>query len=308
MNYTLHQLQIFLKISETGSITKAAEELHITQPAASIQLKKFQDQFDIRLTEVIGRKIYITDFGKEIANAARKVLNELNAINYKASAYKGILSGRLKISVVSTGIYVMPYFLSDFINQHEGVELMMDVTNKAKVIDSLEKNEIDFALVSVLPEKLDIHHEQLLENKLYLIGSTKEKFTKKIYDKKVLESLPVIYRETGSGTRYIMEKFIEKNKLIVRKKMELTSNEAVKQAVLADLGYSIMPVIGIKNELKNRSLQVIPIEGLVLKSMWSLIWLKNKSLSPVAKEYLSYIRKEKAKIIKKEFDWFEQYK
>jgi len=140
MNYTLNQLHIFLKIVQTQSVTKASEELHLTQPAVSIQLKNFQDQFDIPLTEVVGRKIYITDFGKEIAEAAENIINQVYAINYKTLAFKGQLAGRLKISVVSTGKYVMPYFLADFIKQHAGIELQMDVTNKLKVIESLENN------------------------------------------------------------------------------------------------------------------------------------------------------------------------
>lgn len=117
MNYTLHQLQIFLKIVETNSVTKASEELHLSQPAVSIQLKNFQDQFEIPLTEVVGRKIYITDFGKEIAQAADEIINQVYAINNKTLAYKGQLSGRLKISVVSTGKYVMPFFLTGFMKK-----------------------------------------------------------------------------------------------------------------------------------------------------------------------------------------------
>ena len=100
MNYTLNQLQIFLKVVKTQSVTKASEELHLTQPAVSIQLKKFQDQFDIPLTEVVGRKIYITDFGYEIAEAAENIINQVYAINFKTLAYKGQLTGRLKISQV----------------------------------------------------------------------------------------------------------------------------------------------------------------------------------------------------------------
>ena len=116
MNYTLHQLQIFLRIVQSQSITKAAEELHLTQPAVSIQLKNFQSQFDIPLTEVINKRLYITDFGKEIARAAENILNEAYAMNYRTMAFKGQLAGRLKISVVSTGKYVIPYFLSSFLN------------------------------------------------------------------------------------------------------------------------------------------------------------------------------------------------
>src|SRR6478672_5030022 len=117
MNYTFNQLRIFLKICQTQSVTKASEELNLTQPAVSIQLKNLQDQFPIPLTEVVGRKIFITDFGKEIAVAAENILNQIHAINYKTEAHKGKLAGRLKISVVSTGKYVMPYFLSDFLNE-----------------------------------------------------------------------------------------------------------------------------------------------------------------------------------------------
>ena len=118
MNYTLHQLQIFLKISQSQSVTKTAEDLFLTQPAVSIQLKNFQDQFSIPLTEIVGRKLFVTDFGMEIAEAAEKILNEVNALNYKTLAYKGELSGRLKISVASTGKYVMPYFLSKFLKEN----------------------------------------------------------------------------------------------------------------------------------------------------------------------------------------------
>ncbi len=307
MNYTLNQLRIFLKVAQTESITKAAEVLHLTQPAVSIQLKNFQDQFEVPLTEVIGRRLYLTEFGKEIATAAEKILDEVNAISYKTQAYKGQLTGKLKISVVSTGKYVIPYFLTDFLKQHTGVELLLDVTNKAKVIESLEKNEVDFSLVSVLPANMKLDKVELMQNKLFVVGNQDMKFSRKEYDKKIFETIPLIYREKGSGTRFVMEKFIEKNKLPVHKKMELTSNEAVKQAVIAGLGYSIMPLIGIKNELNNGSLQIIPVKGFPIKSVWNLIWLKEKNLSPVASAFLQYVRKEKNNIIKQKFDWFEQY-
>lgn len=307
MNYTLHQLHIFLKITQTKSITKASEELHLTQPAVSIQLKNFQDQFKIPLTEVVGRKIYITDFGKEIALAAENILNQVHAINYKTQLHTGKLAGRLKISIVSTGKYVMPFFLSDFLKQHDGIELILDVTNKMKVLESLEKNEVDFSLVSVLPENMKIEKLELMQNKLYLIGNMTEKFKSRVYDKKIFESLPLIYREQGSGTRQTMEKFIHRNKLPVRKKMELTSNEAVKQAVIAGLGFSIMPLIGIKNELQNDELQIVHVKGFPIKTFWNLIWLKGKSHSPVAGAFLNYVKKEKGNIIKEKFEWFEQY-
>lgn len=307
MKYTLNQLNIFLKIVQTQSVTKASEELHLTQPAVSIQLKNFQDQFDIPLTEVVGRKIYITDFGREIAEAAENIINQVHAINFKTQAYKGQLTGRLKISVVSTGKYVMPYFLADFMKQHNGIELLMDVTNKSKVIESLENNEIDFALVSILPTSLNIEKFDLLQNKLYLVGNSGNEIRKIVKTENIFTDLPLIFREAGSGTRQTMESFIEKNNLSVLKKMELTSNEAVKQALLAGLGYSIMPLIGIKNELINNELQIIPAKGLPITTSWSLIWLKGKKHTPVSLSFLEYLRKEKSQIVQEKFDWYEKY-
>jgi DNA-binding transcriptional LysR family regulator len=307
MNYTLNQLQIFLKIVQTQSVTKASEELHLSQPAVSIQLKNFQDQFDIPLTEILGRKIHITDFGYEIAEAAENIINQVHAINFKSVSFKGQLSGRLKISVVSTGKYVMPYFLADFMKQHAGIELLMDVTNKSKVIESLENNEVDFALVSILPSSIKIEKLDLLQNKLFLVGNTEREFKGDFQPQLLFEEMPLIYREKGSGTRQTRENFIKTYNLLVLKKMELTSNEAVKQAVKAGLGYSIMPLIGIKNELQNHELQIIPVEGLPIKTNWSLIWLKGKKHSPVSLAFLENLKKQKTQIVNEKFGWYEAY-
>jgi DNA-binding transcriptional LysR family regulator len=307
MNYTFNQLQIFLKVVKTKSVTKASEELHLTQPAVSIQLKNFQDQFEIPLTEVVGRKIYITDFGNEIALAAEEIINQMYAINTKTLAYKGQLHGRLKISVVSTGKYVMPFFLSNFMREHSSIELLMDVTNKIKVIESLEKNEVDFALVSILPKNINVEKLDLLSNKLFLIGNSKSVLPKGLSSKEIFNDLPLIFREEGSGTRQTMEKFIERNSYAINKKIELTSNEAVKQALLAGLGYSIMPVIGIKNELQNNELKIVSMKGLPIKTTWSLIWLKGKKHAPAPSQFLEYLKKEKNKIIEENFKFYDQF-
>ena len=307
MNYTLNQLKIFLKVTQTGSITKAAEDLHLTQPAVSIQLKNFQNQFDIPLTEVVGRQLYVTDFGKEIAVTAEQILEGVNTLNFKTHEHKGKLSGRLRISIVSTGKYVMPYFLTDFLTLHPGVELVMDVTNKARVINSLENNEVDFSLVSVLPDTIAVDCVRLMQNKLFLVSNHDNTFEKSMYTNAIFEQLPLIYREQGSATRRIMESFIQDHNIPVRKKMELTSNEAVKQAVIAGLGSSIMPLIGIKNELGSGELQIVPVKKFPIKTHWHLIWLKNKKFSAAANAYLAYVKKEKDTIIHNHFDWFEKY-
>ena len=172
MNYTLNQLQIFLKVVQTTSITKAAEELNLTQPAVSIQIKNLQAQFDIPLIEIIGKKIYITDFGKEIAESAKNILDQVYAINYKKMAFKDQLVGRLKISIVSTGKYVLPYFLTEFLRSNPGVEINIDVTNREKVMESQLDNEVDFSLVSDALDNPTFDSIDLLSNDLYLIGNS----------------------------------------------------------------------------------------------------------------------------------------
>jgi len=307
MNYTLNQLQVFLKVVQTQSVTKAAAELHLTQPAVSIQLRNFQDQFDIPLTEVVGRKLYVTDFGREIAAAAEQILDQVHAINFRTLAYKGQLSGRLRISVVSTGKYVMPWFLSEFMRTHPGVELVMDVTNKTRVIESLEQNEVDLSLVSIIPPGLAVDRLDLLQNKLFLVGNGEAPPPAGKTVRTAFRDLPLIFREKGSGTRQTMEAFIRENDLEVTEKMELTSNEAVKQAVMAGLAYSVMPLIGIRNELANGQLRIIPLRGLPITTMWSLTWLRAKRHSPVATAFLEHVRLEKERIVRDRFDWYEKY-
>jgi len=297
MNYTVHQLQIFLKVVQTRSVTKAAEALFMTQPAVSIQLKNLQDQFEIPLTEVVGRQLYITEFGKEVALIASRVIDELENINYKTQAFQGILTGKLIISSASTGKYVIPSFLTGFLEKHAAIDLILDVTNKSLVIESLKNNEIDFALVSVLPDKIKVEEEILIENKLYFVSNQAVRN----------ETKPLIYREAGSATRMAMEQYFETHEGKQRKRMELTSNEAVKQAVIAGIGLSIMPLIGMKNELLNEEIHIIPSPELPIKTEWRLIWLSGKKLSPVSQAFLEYIKAEKQNIIEKYFGWYLNY-
>ncbi|MGY6522334.1 MAG: LysR family transcriptional regulator [Mongoliitalea sp.] len=308
MNYTLHQLQIFMKVVQRESITKAAEDLHLSQPAVSVQLKNFQDQFEIPLTEVVGRKLYVTDFGKEIADYAQKILEQIDVIQSRTAVYKGRLAGKLKISVVSTGKYVIPYFLSEFLRRNPDVDLKLDVTNKAMVINSLDDNEIDFALVSILPEAFQVERVPLMENNLYLVAGKDFQLSTGTLDPHMLEKMVLIFREAGSGTRLVMERFLKDHDIHVQRKLELTSNEAVKQAVLAGLGCSIMPLIGIKNELRNGDLKIIPIKGLPIVTDWHLIHLKNKRFSPVALAFLDFIIQNKEQIIDEHFQWYRHFK
>jgi len=305
MNYSLNQLAIFLKIVQTRSITKTAESMHLTQPAVSIQLKNFQSQFNVPLIEIINKKVYITEFGKDIAESAQNIMNEVSVIDNRLTKYNGSLTGTLRMSSVSTGKYVIPYFLADFLRENQNVDLRLDVSNKATVLELLEQNQSDFSLVSDLPKHMALQRIELMPNSLYLVGAGNQSWQSDLINKQTIEKLPLIYREEGSATRMAMEKFIEKNRITVKKKIQLTSNEAVKQAVIAGIGFSIMPVIGLKNELENEQLQIIPIKGLPIKTSWNLIWHRKKRLSPVATAFKEYIEQHKKDIIQSNFNWIQ---
>lgn len=305
MNYTLNQLRIFLKIVQKESITRAAEALFLTQPAVSIQLKNFQDQFDIPLTEIVNKKLYVTDFGREVAAAAENILEEVYAINYKTAQYKGQLSGRLRISVVSTGKYIIPYLLADFMKAHPGVELALDVSNRANVTLNLERNETDFSLVSIMPDRLNLEEIPCMKNQLFLVGKEPLSFPKKDTGYKELEDITWVKRETGSATRKALDEYLSSHQIQVRRHIQLTSNEAVKQALVAGLGYSIMPLIGIRNELQLGQLTVSKLPDLPLESMWRVVWPKGKKHNGAAEAFKNYLQENMPHIIEKNFGYID---
>ena len=301
MFYTLHQLQILVKVAEHQSITKAADDLNLSQPAISIQLKNLQSQFDLPLTEVIGRQLYITDFGDEIVKSSLKILQEADAIKYTVDQYKGMLTGKIKISVVSTGKYVMPYFLKPFMDQYPGVDIMLDVSNKYKVIESLQKNECDFSLVSIVPEDMSLEKHELMENKLYLAGSVDNKL--KVKTPNDLKKLTLLFREEGSATRKAMIDYLNKYDITPMKSMTLVSNEAIKQAINAGLGFSIVPLIGLRTALESEKIRIYPMKGLPIVTKWNLIYNRNKKLTPAQKEFVRFTNLHREQVVKEHFSW-----
>lgn len=302
MNYTLHQLRIFVKVCEVQSITKASEALFLTQPAVSIQLKKLQDEFEIPLTEVIGRQLYVTEFGKQVWELAVDILEKIDKIEAATDQYKGILTGHIKIASASTGKYVIPYFLTDFMRTYPGVTISIDVTNKTKVVESLQENSIDFAMVSVIPQNLSLECVPLIQNELHLVASTNYPDLPKKMSPKKLSDHTLIFRENGSATRAAMKTFLNEHQIQAKRSMELVSNEAVKQAVRAGLGLSIMPLIGIRSELLLQNMKIIPMKGLPIITQWNLAYGVGKKLSPAGKALIAYIQEHKAKISKEQFE------
>lgn len=301
MDFNLRQLQLFCSVAENKSITKASIALDLTQPAISIQLKKLQENFETPLIETRGKQIFISDFGQVFYKQAREILQKVEDFKYELDSFNGVLSGKLKISTVSTGKYIMPFYLKDFLNLNQKIDLKLDVSNRKQVISDLINYEIDFALVSVLPNDTEFEEEILMKNPLYLIGPSS------ITKKNKSEEYQLIYREEGSGTRIVMQRHFDLINYSPKIKMELTSNEAVKQAVIAGLGYSMLSLVSVKNELKLNELEIIPDVQMRVRSQWRLIWLKDKKLSPIALAFIKFIQSNKLKIYEKNFSWIEEY-
>jgi DNA-binding transcriptional LysR family regulator len=307
MNYTLHQLKVFATVVRLKSITKASEELHMSQPAVSIQLRNLQDQFDIPLTEVTGRNLRITDFGYELARRAEDMLHTSESIHQLQSVRKGLLTGRIRFSVVSTGKYIMPYFLAGYREMHPQVDLHMEVSNRASALEELKQGICDFALVSVLPQGMDLSEFEMLPNEIYLVGGPH-------YDKNIdhhvdgfelMRTQPFLLREEGSGTRLMMEKYLKKHRIKANALLELSSTEAIKHAVIAGLGLSMLSIYSIRLEIKNKDVQIIPVEGFPLRSTWRLVWLRKKRFTPAAEAYLNYLKENREGIIKSYFNWID---
>ncbi|MDP2188310.1 MAG: LysR family transcriptional regulator [Sphingobacteriaceae bacterium] len=307
MNYTLHQLLILAKVAECQSITRAAEALHLSQPAVSVQLKNLQEQFKIPLFHIRAKRVFMTDFGNELVQTTLEIAAQLESFNYRAKGASGKLSGKLSISIVSTGKYIMPYFLQSFLAQNPEVELRMDVTNKAGVISALDHSDAELALVSALPRQLKIAELPLLQNHLFWVVGPQFQIEKASYSPEILKTMPLIFREAGSATRAVMEQVCDRKKVGGTKELVLTTNEAIKQAIMAGLGCSVMPLIGLKHELASGDLQLLPVKGLPVVTQWRLIWLSTRPLSPVAAAYLAHLQNNREQVYEEHFAWTSAY-
>lgn len=306
MNLTLHQLRAFQAVAKYQSITKASIAMNMTQPAVSIQLKNLQEQFSVPLTEIIGKKIHITEFGQELVDTAERIFAEMESIETKMLELKGLLGGKIRISSVSTGKYIIPYLMSDFMQIHPHVDISLEVSNRYNVFAHLQENSTDLALVSILPDDLDLESISIAENNWYLACAfDKIDFFKKEIEKENWQKVPMILREKGSGTRTTMEKFFSERDIAIESKMELATNEAVKQAVMAGLGVSVLSNFSMTQELKDKRLSIIPYPGLPLKADWRLIWLKQKKHPPAVKAFIRWMGDNKTKIFKDHFPSLE---
>ena len=308
MNISLTQLRALKAISTQESITSAAKSLNMTQPAVSIQLKNLQEQFEVPLTEIIGKRIHITEFGQELVEMADRIFDEVDKIEQKMLELKGLLAGKIRISAVSTGKYIIPYLMADFMKLHPHVEISLEVSNRHSVLAHLQENTTDLALISVSPPNdLSFDSITLEENKWYLACAPEhaEKFQAEIALNN-WEKIPFILREKGSGTRVKMEEFFNERDIKVNSKLELATNEAVKQAVMAGLGASILSNFSMSQEIEDNRITLLKYPELPMKAMWKLIWLKQKKHSPAVLAFIRWISENKKSVFNSHFNTFDE--
>ncbi len=291
MSYTLHQLDVFASVAKNKSITKAAKELFMSQPAVSIQVKKLQEHFDIDLIEVIGKQLYLTDAGIELYNSQKKIKDELKSLEMALDELKGVMKGKLSIVVVSTAKYFMPYILGKFRNESPQVQISLKVTDRIEVTSQLKENACDLAVYSELPEGIVLEHIEFLSNPLVLAASPDHELAnKKNIQWKDLEKYDFLIRETGSGTRLVMERLLNQENIEPEIVMELSTNEAVKQAIMADIGISLVSRYSLLNEEKMGKISVLDVQGLPYVNNWKLVYPKGKKLSPVARSFIEFAK------------------
>jgi len=288
---TLNQLRVFTVIAEQGGITAAAKKLFMTQPAVSIQLKQLENYYEIALVEIIGKKVYLTHAGQSLYQTAKAIMQSLDNIKSEFAELNGGLTGRLNIAVVSTGAYFLTDYLGEFHKKYPTVEPQLKVANRQLILERLKNNEDDLVILSQLPEDVDVISYPILHDQLVMIAANTHPLTK---EKNImltqLQNEPFLIREKGSGTRMAMEKFFKDNLINPLITMELGSNTAIKKAVSANFGLSIVSKASIEDELALKKLSILDINKFPIKHNWYAVHLKGKILSPVAQNFLSFFR------------------
>jgi len=290
---TLHQLQIFEAIAQYGSFTRAAEELFLTQPTVSQQMKQLTKAIGVPLYEQIGKRIYLTDAGKAVLEVGRDISQRFNDLEMTLADIKGLKQGNLKLAAITTAKYFVPRILGTFRQRYPGIRISLQIANRQQILDRLADNLDDLYFIGQPPEELDINLRHFLDNPLVVIAPRNHPLAQeKLISIERLADEPLIMRESGSGTRMAVEDFFAENRLQMRVEMEIGSNEAIKQAVVGGLGLSILSRHSLALEGPQGPLVVLDVEGFPIQKHWYVIYPGNKQLSIVAQTFLDYLLTE----------------
>jgi DNA-binding transcriptional LysR family regulator len=290
---TLHQLQIFEAIAQHGSFTRAAEELFLTQPTVSQQMKQLTKAIGVPLYEQIGKRIYLTDAGKAVLEVGRDISQRFNDLEMTLANIKGLKQGNLKLAAITTAKYFVPRILGTFRQRYPGINISLQIANRQQILDRLANNLDDLYFIGQPPEDLEINLRHFLDNPLVVIAPRNHPLAQeKLISLERLIEEPLIMRESGSGTRMAVESFFAENRLKMRVEMEIGSNEAIKQAIVGGLGLSILSRHSLTLEGPQGPLVVLDVEGFPIQKHWYVIYPRSKQLSIVAQTFLDYLLTE----------------
>ncbi len=287
---TLHQLRIFDALARHMSITRTAEALHLTPPAVSIQVKQLAEAAGQPLVEQVGKRLYLTQAGKVMASACRDVAARMERLAQELAAIQGLESGTLSVSILTTAKYFIPQLLGQLSAQHPGIEVSLFVGNRKAMLERLVQNQDDLYVLGQPPDNLNVVAIPFAPNPMVAIAHPDHPLTreKSITPQRLAEE-PFIARERGSGTRLGCEAFFQRHGTAPRTRMELGSNEAIKQTVSSKLGISILAKITAEAELARGDLALLDVQGLPLERQWYLVYPDHKVLSPAAQAFKEFL-------------------
>jgi len=298
MNVTLRQLEVFETVARRGSFTRAAEELHLAQPTVSVQVKQLADAVGLPLFEQLGKKIFLTDTGKELYAACRELFGVWSRFEMTLADFKGMKEGRLRLAVVTTAKYFVPRLLGPFLKRFPGIDVALEVANRDTVLERLTANEDDLYIMGMPPQHLDVEVHPFLENPLVVIApATHSLAVQRNISLARLVQEPLILRERGSGTRMVVERHFADHGYPLHARMEFGSNEAIKQAVAGDLGITIMSRHALALEPMRGNLAVLDVEGFPIRRSWFVVYPRGKQLSVVARTFFDYLKSEGAQLL-----------
>jgi DNA-binding transcriptional LysR family regulator len=299
MNITFRQLQIFDAVARNLSFTRASQELHLTQPAVSMQIKQLEHAAGLPLFEQLGKKIFLTEAGHEFSRYASAINTQLDELKQVVDEMRGLQRGRLTIAVASTANYFAPRLLATFCQRHGDVTVSLDVTNREQLLKGLVENRTDLVIMGQPPEDMDLVAERFLENPLVVVAPPDHQLAKKknIPLQRLLEETFLV-REQGSGTRSAVERFFRANQIALSTPMEMSSNEAIKQGVEAGLGLGIVSMHTLAMELALKRLVLLDVVKFPVMRNWYIVHRSGKRLSLVAQSFQKLVKEESRQILK----------
>ena len=290
---TLHQLKVFEATARHGSFTRAAEELYLTQPTVSIQVKQLTKAVGMPLFEQIGKKLYLTQAGEKLLTTCQEIFSGLEQFEMSVANLKGMKQGQLKLAVITTAKYFVPRLLGPFCKRYPGIDISLKVTNHQQLQKSMAENEDDLYIISQTPSQPDLEVHPFLENPLIVLAPTSHPLArKKNVPIEMLNNEPFIMREEGSGTRTAVEELFNQRDVKVKVRLELGSNEAIKQAIAGGLGISVLSQHTIISEGTTGEFAILDVQGFPIERHWYVASLAGKQMSVVAETFMQFLLEE----------------